>query len=263
MEGDRLSAVWVRVKIIWRAFNEFLQIAAAILQVVTAASVLTALAALILGNWTVFLGASVFSLLIVTTVVLAYRAVISSTSLRTDIYWKSARFLYTVSDNELDYEQVVEIEVQALRDGVESFINKYWWTGTGEQKIELLSTGPFIEMAPVAREAWRYYRVNFGRALRSGETESVVIRQTMKDTGKTHEPILSKVVTEPLGRLILEARPPKTRTPNRVTRYEHATAFVLHPVRSEVIPFDRANWCIHWEIPRPRLGHTYTIRWEY
>lgn len=263
MDSDRLFAVWTKVKILWRSFNEFFQLAAAILQFVTAASVLTALGALIYRNWTVFLTASLLAFGIVIVSVLAYRAFIESTSLRTDVYWKSAKYIYTISDNELDYEQIVEIEVQALRDGIESFTNKFWWTGTGEQHLNLLSPGHFLEMAPIPREAWRYYKVNFGRALQAGESETVAVQQKMKDTGKTHEPILSKVVTEPLGQLILEVHPPKTRLIKKVVQYEHASAFVLHPVSSKVIPFDRANWRIRWDIPNPKFGHTYTIRWEY
>jgi len=263
MDSNRLSAGWQRIKIAWRSFNEFFQLAAAILQFVTAASVITAVIGFIQRNWSVFLTAGIFSLGIILGLVFAYRAFIASTSLRVDVYWKSAKYVYTISDDELDYEQIVEIEIQALRDGVESFVNKFWWTGTGEQDLRLLSIGHFLEMPPVPREAWRYYKVNFGRALNAGETETVIIQQTMKDTGRTHEPILSKVVTEPLGHLILEVHPPKTRPPSKVVLYEHATAFVLHPVSSKVVPFDRSKWCINWEIANPKFGHTYTIRWEY
>jgi hypothetical protein len=240
-----------------------IQLAAAVLQILAAVGAIASIVGFITSNWALLAAGGTATIASLATTYIAYKAIISSTTLRNDIYWRSATFTYTISKNAVDYDQVVEIEIQALRDGINTFVNKYWWTGTGEQDIRVLSKGHFLEGPPIPREAWRYYRVNLGRALPAGSTERVVIKQVLKDQGKTHEPILSKTVTEPIGKLALKVNLPRNRHPAKITRNEYSSAFIINPVSSEIADFDTATWQIRWEISNPKLGHTYTIRWEY
>jgi len=263
MSDGRLKAAWTRIVLLFKVLSEFVKLASAILGLIAAGGIIAAVIGFVTQRWTIFATGGLVASGILVAIWVLYRNILEATSLRADLYWKKAKYSFQIFEDNVSMQQVAEITVQALRDGIDRLQNKYYWTGRGEMRLEILSKGHHLLGKPVLKEAWHYYDVSLGRSLRAGETETVVIRQTMRDTAGTFEPILTKTVTEPLEHLTLEVIPSRTSPPDKVIRFEHASYFPTHPVRSEAMPWHKEEEKIVWEIDSPKLHHTYGIRWGF
>lgn len=261
----RFKAVGKKLLVVWRATNSLIQLVAALIGIAAGFSVITAVVGYLQQSISVYLPAIFASIFLLVVAIIVYAFVFRATSaLKDDVLWRKAEFVYTISDDETRYVQIVKIEVEALRDGVCRFRNKYWWTGLGNQTLKLLSGGRLVESEPVPHEAWLYYTIDFGKHLIVGERETVIIEQVMTNVTKPPENILSKIVTEPINKLTLEANLPKTKKPKRVYGTVFSLPLPINQVgKTRDVGFDDTLWRARWEIDNPKLYYTYTIRWEY
>ncbi len=153
------------------------------------------------------------------------------------------------------------LSLKAIRRGVTHIERRYLWSGTGEERLpEVLSIGHRLVGPPISAVDWKYYYVHFGRQLALGEVVEVRVRQRLHDTGNTFEPVLSKVVDEPISLLCLRVVLPKGSLATEVDLVEEAeiAKSVLRHTKGTIDP---ENGEARWDIPTPRIGRRYSILW--
>lgn len=247
-----------RIRVGWRFLSGFLQFFATLATILLFLGIGTGIVSAVKSNWLNALSATSVALMAFVFLFMLRRIIRGSTNARSDLVWEDSHHILRFSDDPEVMIGDTIINIRALRDGVDRVNLKFFWTGTGTSDLKLQSPGHYISGKPVRREVFSYYDVCFGRRLKANEPEEIRIRQTFEDTGRTFEPVLSKTVTEPVEKLLLQVnfeKPPAT-----ITRYIHASYFPVDEQYSERLPF---TGNVHtWEIKRPKYGNKYTLRWE-
>lgn len=179
--------------------------------------------------------------------------------------WVTAEYLYTIhEDDPKHHSQRITIMLEALRQGVDHFENRYLWSGDGdEDSIKLLSSGHSVMGLPVQRGIWKYYYVHFGHELAMSERTEIKVLQELYDTKGKFEPFLAKTIIEPVDHLTLRVALPRNQTPSKIQFTEGSGSVPSDSlIRKETGKFDADNREIRWEIQSPVLGHRYEIRWR-
>jgi hypothetical protein len=164
----------------------------------------------------------------------------------------------------------VEIEIVALRNGVDTFANQYLWSGgSGSQHDQ----GPRVESAgheligPVKRHrGWCYYRVGLQPTLRKGQSATVRVRQDLFDSGEQFSPFLAKAMNEDCDELTLQVQLPLALLPNRAWGTMHDAPHVsAKELRREPlgITVEGSLATIEWTEQKPQRSRNYAIEWAY
>lgn len=171
--------------------------------------------------------------------------------------WVRASYAYTVK-SAIDHEQAVAIEIEANRPRVSYFEGRFMWTGSGDSVFDINS--PRHSVSHLYRSGgWTHYGVNLGRELGVGDRECIRVTHVLSDSHNTFEPIVAKVIIEPIDELMLTvvlpvapkdvwrimySGPPPTGVPRLRELLEH------HGERFE------------WRVRSPILNCRYELRWE-
>lgn len=173
----------------------------------------------------------------------------------------SARYTLKVGTNLTACEQVAELEVLALRDGLDRYAGRYNWTGSGVVTLESLTDDTVVER-PSSKWNFRVYDVMFPRALRSGEARPVRLRFTCNNPKGEFLPLLSKEVEELIDELTLRVEFRGERLPSRFAEEEYEHLF--DDMTTEPAPqrrFDTSRDFLEWVIPFPTFRHDYVLKW--
>jgi len=180
--------------------------------------------------------------------------------------WVRAEYSYHIHDDDpKHHSQIVTIQLEALRPGVDHFENRYLWSGKGQEaEPEILSPGHNLMTPVVQLGMWKHYYVYLGRELAVGERVDITILQEFYDSEGKFEPFLAKAVVEPLDHLVLCATVPRDRPPLEIFHQELSAP---RPADSLIrrVPgkFDTAKYEMRWDIDSPIFGHVYEIRWAW
>ncbi|MHC5907386.1 hypothetical protein ACVNF4_26380 [Streptomyces sp. S6] len=177
-------------------------------------------------------------------------------------------FTYSFDPDDLRRQkQEVEIEIEARRDNVTLFSNRYNWSGQGgASQISLTSNAQVLLDNPrMTVQGWRYYYVHFLNPLLQGETAQVCVLQNLFDEGEKFEPHLSKHVRESLSELFLRVIFPDGHMPAKdefyvVERKGFRDGKTIQRVDFE---YDVATKVVSARIKKPRKGNTYSIEWNW
>jgi hypothetical protein len=182
--------------------------------------------------------------------------------------WRKATYRYRIDP--LDHHhhaQTVEVEIVALRNGVNAFFNQYMWSGAGDDSgPRVLSAGHTL-LGPTKRQrGWEAYVVEIQPALRKGDTATIVVHQDLVDTREVFLPFLAKTINEDCDELVLHVQLPVGVTLHRAWGATgtgpHAGAEELsrQPLR---VTTDGAIVSVEWTVVRPRRNINYAIEWAY
>jgi hypothetical protein len=169
--------------------------------------------------------------------------------------------IYTIIRNNR-FDSTRELKVQALGDGIDSYIDKFIWSGSGN--IIPRIDRPAGAQANVEDEPLGYrkiLRVRFPRPLRRNET--MVLRYTLEleDTAQSARPFLGVGMTEwKVGTLTLRVIW-KANIPAEYKRQMFLSNTSDIPVFEEVIPLNRTCREAIWVIQRPRAHWEFRIVW--
>jgi hypothetical protein len=182
--------------------------------------------------------------------------------------WQRATYHYRIDPQDHHrHVQTVEIEIAALRNGVDAFFNQYMWSGAGDDSgPQVFSVGHELR-GPVRRQrGWRAYVVELQPPLRKGETTTVAIRQDLRDRNEVFLPFLAKTMNEDCDQLTLHVELPRALTPRRAwgTTRSGAQAGAEELSRQPLaISTDGAFVGIEWTLAKPRRHINYAIEWVY
>jgi hypothetical protein len=182
--------------------------------------------------------------------------------------WIQATYTYSVdaTDHHL-HAQVVDVEIEALRNGVRAFTNQYRWSGSGIDRGPIVQSPGHSLSGPSRRSlGWRSYVVNLDPALRKGQRTVVSVLQELNDEDERFDPFLAKAVHETMDQLILRVQLPPSLTPQRIWRIarDGAGPEARETLRTLATAAENGlSATIEWSIPKPVIGLNYELYWDY
>ena len=164
---------------------------------------------------------------------------------------------YSVHENGL-YLFEKKITVKASNQGVDSFRNRFKWTGTGGMELLLEPSSVGTITTELRDDVWDMLKITFKQSLMRRQQISFTIRFTLHDKDRTAKPVFRKFVDDyyPHGFTMRVLLP---RQPKRVFKELYAGARV--PIPSERKEMKRRQ-DLTWLVRRPRIGRRYDIVWE-
>jgi len=156
-------------------------------------------------------------------------------------------------------KQHKRFKLRALQDGVESFTDRYKWTGTGKCIVKSLSHN-FEVVNERKEEFWNYFDVQFPSPLKEGEEADFVIEWDLFDEKKTAVRFLSTMIDFPTEHLSMQVILPDNLTQNKAfCCSEYRNYLDRVPIRKTELQRNSATKSINYEIPKPKLYHKYLI----
>ena len=151
--------------------------------------------------------------------------------------------------------------LRALRDGLNSFEDKYWYTGNSKVEWECESDGLIFNVGPRVG-VWNRYRIDFHKTLKKGEVIEVVVSTKLKNV-RQMVPFVSGTIEEPTKCLSIAIDAPPNLVKVKLIQAEVMSHIgAMRPYSSEEKHLDLNNVC-KWIINRPSLLHHYQLRWSY
>jgi hypothetical protein len=174
--------------------------------------------------------------------------------------------LYIIhEDDQKHHTYMIEVEIEAIKSGVNIFESTYRWTGQGlEEEPKVLSSGHTLMGKIIKQSGWKYFYIHLGQELKIGARTTVKIRQELHDVDNNFEPFLSKVISLPMDHIILHVILPRALFPTKIFFKEWDAAGpagrVIREVPGKINPHSGE---IRWEISSPVFRHRYSIDWDY
>jgi hypothetical protein len=170
--------------------------------------------------------------------------------------------VYRVLDHErLEYVRV--IKVKALQDGLNEFIDRYFWTGDDDT---LPVRGRHVHKITLMEDTsgmYRFIRVQLEKSLRRGEEYDFEVRWPAIRQWRTSRPFVSGSTDDPTHRLVFKVNiPSASRGSDEAVCEIYRAVESLVPIESEVREFDR-DGAVEWVVNRPKLFHHYRLRWSW
>lgn len=151
-------------------------------------------------------------------------------------------------------------KIRVLRDGVDRFMDRYRWTGTGKCTIKSLTSG-FNVANHRKEEFWDYFDVIFPHPLRKNEEADFTIEWELFDAGQAAVPFLSTMIDYETKHLSMRVILPPDLAPKGAYCYEFANYIDTLPISTQPTQWDAATQSINYDVPRPKKYHKYLIRW--
>ena len=182
--------------------------------------------------------------------------------------WTTAEYVYRFDAADLRRQtQLIKVRIRARRNNVCCFENSYFWSGTGDSKVRVVSPGHrFVGEAPDDDSKKRYW-VHLDSPLSRGEEAEIHVEQDLFDDRRSLRPILAKRVSEPLDALVLRAVFPRVAAPAQVSARQ--TAYSEKARHWREVQRDDPKWQgegsemqISYSPARPKVGRRYEIKWD-
>lgn len=176
-------------------------------------------------------------------------------------------FDYIVERRELSYEfkdlynmtYTRTVHLQALRNSLDSYRDKYFWTGKGN--VNVRSAIPEHEFRETNRKScWNHYEIAFNKVLAKKDPIETEIVWNLADTEKQAVPFFGCTIDEPTNVLKFNLSIPKELQVNQVTCEISCGIGSKSSLKSFTKNFDR-NGKVSWEIINPKLLYYYEMKW--
>ena len=174
--------------------------------------------------------------------------------------------LYIINqDDPKHHTYIVEVEIEAIKSGVNIYESLYRWTGQGaENDPKVLSPNHSLMGKMYKQNGWKYFYIHLGQELKIGTRTTIKIRQEFYDADNNFEPFLSKVISLPMDHVILHVVLPKALFPTQILFREWDSAGPMASIVREIPGKIHAHSGeIRWEIFSPVFRHRYSIDWNY
>jgi hypothetical protein len=171
----------------------------------------------------------------------------------------SKKIIYRINENEeLEYSRV--IKVRALQDNLDSYTDKFVWTG-GECETLLAGDGATRVEPRFSVGIWTFYRVMFDLVLRQGEEHEFEVKWPALTNWKESSPFISASTDEPTQALEFDVLIPSSYLASTSAVVEELRGIEsLYPFQSKVIKFEHHH--LAWS-PTPKLYRHYRLRWSW
>jgi len=163
-----------------------------------------------------------------------------------------------------------EFYVKPLHDGLDSFWDKYRWTGTENIVPEPIVNNYRIELVDV-KYGYQRYRIVFGNKSYNKYDVPIktgIVFKSMNDSTKQASPHLSTGIYDITKNLTLEVCFPINLNPTNIRKLEYIHFTDEEHYRcinenSPEIDIENNSKIIKWTISNPIYGGKYTIDWEF
>jgi hypothetical protein len=165
---------------------------------------------------------------------------------------------YELKDRgQIEYKK--KVLLRALKDGLDSYHDKYHWTGSGP--VAMHSAISDQEVSETFRKTvWQYYEIRFPQTLAKNETVETEIVWQLDDSSHTSVPFISAVIEEPTTLLSLTAKFPINLGVHEVICEISSGIGARKPFKSHRQTLDREGKA-SWPIEGPKLLYSYTLKW--
>lgn len=152
-------------------------------------------------------------------------------------------------------------KLRALRDGLDTYKDKFHWTGAEVPSVKSNTRGHVVTLT-VKRNIWQLFDIRFDRALtKGGEIETEVLWE-VTDTAKRSVPFISIWVEEPTKVLTLRVAFPSDLGIYDVVRESSYSLGAKVPYSTVAAKTDDHG--VHtWQVPEPKLLHSYALNWTW
>jgi hypothetical protein len=181
------------------------------------------------------------------------------TPLYFDFILKNHEIVYIYrADKSVQYHR--RKDLQALKNNMKSYIDKYNWTGKGRDVLRSAISGQQVRRTR-RRSIWQMYEIEFP-AMRKGQVQPTEVIWELEDTSDSVVPFISATVEEPTEKLTFRLWfAPETG----VTQ---VSCEVLSGIggKSSFTSFSLpvpATGTVVWTTPHPKLLHHYEVSWEF
>lgn len=148
----------------------------------------------------------------------------------------------------------------ALKDNIRSMYDQFHWTG--DKDIEMDCADPnhiLVERAP--RNIWRRYEVDFQKNLKAGDEEDVGVFWSLSNSSRRFVPFMSTSIEQPTDKVVLRLDVgPLADKVGKVHVEVLPMMGVGDPVEAKEL--ESRNGVYEFSQERPRLLHTYELRWN-
>ena len=151
------------------------------------------------------------------------------------------------------------VKLKALKNGLETYPDKYHWTGSGMARIK--SNIPEQEVRrTIKKNIWQFTEVRFPVMLNKGQTIESEVEWILDDKNGSAVPFVSATIEEPTALLRIHVKIARSLGVRKVTREISGGIGAKKPFESTEVALDgRGEYT--WEVKRPRLLYHYEIKW--
>jgi len=181
--------------------------------------------------------------------------------------WLEADYTYLINaEDPRRQRNSIRVKIEARRDNVTLFKNRYAWTGEGGSDLKLKSEDHRLLTVLMRDADWHYYYVIFGHPLRRRASTTVEIEQELYDSAGAFQPFYSKEVIEPLKALTLRVILPSNLEPRNIVGVEMTLMRRLAEWRiagERPLEINPATGEVVFTVDRPVVGRRYQILWNW
>ena len=153
------------------------------------------------------------------------------------------------------------VSVKALKNGLDTYHDKYQWTGNGNVKISSAIKEQQFRKT-IKKNVWQFYEIRFQKTLAKKESIETEIVWDLEDVNREAVPFFSATIEEPTDFLKLNLSLTPKLGVKEVTCEISSGIGAKKPFNSKTIPLDR-NGRATWEIKKPKLLYHYEIKWIF
>lgn len=151
--------------------------------------------------------------------------------------------------------------VKALKNGLDTYHDKYHWTGNGNVKIfSAIKEQQFRET--IRKNIWQFYEIRFQKTLSKNESIETEVFWELEDTANNAGPFISADIEEPTDLLRLNLSIPHDLGVKEITCETSSGIGAKKPFKSKLRPLDR-NGRVTWKEEKPKLLYHYEIKWSF
>lgn len=167
-----------------------------------------------------------------------------------------------------DIHEIVEIEIEALHDGIDSFCQEFSWTGSSIDGVKLNSggeKGDYVESI-LENESSCAWTIIFGTPLKKDERITFEVETILKDASHIMNPFYSQLVSYPTESLTIMLEAPINLIDN-ANFAVYADAEMNDEFQLSCTPLDPnlspEVACYEAKIESPVFRYTYCVEWQF
>ena len=176
-------------------------------------------------------------------------------------------FDYIVVKKEVHYKRAADGSVEyrrklllrALRSDLDTYTDKYHWTGSGAP-LPIACVDGQQAYQTVRKNVWQFYEVRFPKTLKKGEEITTEVLWRLDDAARGAVPFISATIEEPTLHLRLVAQFPPELGIKQATKEMSVGIGAKKPLSSVLEQIDADGRAVYDE-SHPQLLHHYEIKW--
>ena len=150
-------------------------------------------------------------------------------------------------------------KLRALRNGLDSYRDKFHWTGGEEPKIGSNTRNHRVVIIG-KRNIWQVFEIRFGKTLAKNDMIESEVVWHLTDTGEKSVPFISANIEEPTDKVSLSVSFPIELGITEVVEESGVSLGAKVPYSSKAVALEHGA---HVWTFQPKLFHSYALNWSW